>query len=360
MQQSVGAVLSGGEEGIVSYIESFAQNPLTFFLSFLSSSPHLNQFVIAVISSFQLVASVSSAVKGDAPPALEAVNIFFGAFRFEAPLVHPDCVVNVKVGLGSEYAVLIFGLLWTALDLSLTIRWVRIEQLIFGWTCYKRPLEQVYRAVKTGRRIFREFITPVARWFISLTASMTYIAVVKTAVDMLTCRRSQALGGAWALGKNPTVRCFDVVHTPCFILALLAIFTVGVVWPLAWFVVLCHHFAIRTPLVKCGWSLCMKVCVKVEGERNRFEDDDDEEDDEENDDEEEEDDDDEDDDDEAEEERLCWGIFFSVMGVCLPFGWFVFLDARLRLVSLRLVSLVILCTFKVYRASPLLEASSVC
>jgi hypothetical protein len=216
-------------------------------------------------------------VKGNAPPALEAVNIFFGAFRFEAPLVHPDCVVNVKVGLGSEYAVLIFGLLWTVLDLLLTVRWVRIEQLIFGWKCYKRSSEHVYMAVKMGRRIFREFITPGFRWFISLTASMTYVAVVKTAVDMLTCRRSKAIGGAWALGKNPTVRCFDAVHTPCFILALLAVFTVGVIWPLAWFVVLCHHFAIRNPLVKCGWSFCMKVCDKVEGKRNRFEGDDDEE-----------------------------------------------------------------------------------
>ena len=185
--------------------------------------------------------------------------------------------MNVKVGLGSEYAVLIFGLVWTALDLLLTVRWVRIEQLVFGWTCYKRRLsEHVYRAVKMGRRMFRDFITPVFRWLVSLTASMTYVAVVKTAVDMLTCRRSKSIGGAWALGKNPTVRCFDAVHTPCFILALLAVFTVGVVWPLAWFVVLCHHFAIRNPLVKCGWSLCMRVCDKVEGERNRFEDDADE------------------------------------------------------------------------------------
>jgi len=254
-----------------------SHKPLTS--SSFSLLPIPNQFVIALISSFQLVASVSSAVKGDAPPALEAVNIFFGAFRFEAPLVHPDCVVNVKVGLGSEYAVLIFGLIWTALDLLLTIRWLRIEQLIFGWTCCTRASE--HKIVRMGRRIFREFITPGSRWFVNLTASMTYIAVVKTAVDMLTCRRSQALGGAWALGKNPTVRCFDAVHTPCFILALLAIFTVGVVWPLAWFVVLCHHFAIRNPWVKCGWSLCMKVCDKVEGERDRFEDEDDEEDDDE-------------------------------------------------------------------------------
>ena len=80
--------------------------------------------------------------------------------------------------------------------------------------------------------------------------------------------------------------------------------------------------------------------------------DDDEADNDEDDEDDEADNDEDDEDDEDDEERLCWGIFFSVTGV--------FLDARLLLVSLRLVSLVILCTFKVYRASPFLEASSIC
>ena len=221
------------------------------------------KFVVAVVSSFQLVASVSAAVKGDAPPVAVFVNSFFAAFRFEAPLVHPDCVVKEdQIPFGSEYTVLIFGIVATVFDLLLTVRWFRIEQLLCGWCCCVCKDKHDSVAAKIAA-FLRTTATPMVRWASSMIVSLAYVAIVKTSLEMLTCRPSVALGGAFALGKNPTIRCFDDVHSGAFVLSIIALVVVGIAWPTAWLVVLCHHFSLRQRCA-CSWPMCTHCCDEVE------------------------------------------------------------------------------------------------
>ena len=116
------------------------------------------------------------------------------------------------------------------------------------------------------RAVLRNKITPKLRGFIATIKLLTFAMIITKAMAMLTCRPSIYLGGALALGDDPTVPCFTEGHTGVFVLAIIVLVAVGVVWPL--------FIAIATASVFCASkrigtrrSLCCgDCCVVVDGD----------------------------------------------------------------------------------------------
>ena len=198
------------------------------------------RFVVASVQSVQLIATVNAAaVPIVSSEVLRVTSTILGAFLFDPPLVHPECAgkaIGIDIGFVVEYAVMIGALVACAIDINAMVRWLRIEQLCFGWPC----CATAGVAVKL-RAMFYTRITPFLRYGVLSLMSLGYVPIVKVALNVIACQESSTLAG-YALISDPTVACFTSEHTAIFVLAIIVIAVVGVAWPFAWAVFFTRTF----------------------------------------------------------------------------------------------------------------------
>ena len=199
------------------------------------------QFVLSTFGAVQLVATVNNAASGVAPPAFKQLSTALRTFLFIPPMVRAECVVDgFDAGLYPDIAILIIGLLLVLFDGMGHVRWLRLEQVVFGWRCCHNKRDPVRKVAL----VLRDTITPFLRYGISTLLSMGYVKVTETALDMLACVQPVlGDGSTLALVRDPETTCFEGEHTAAFILALLAISLVSVIWPIANLVRMVKRFA---------------------------------------------------------------------------------------------------------------------
>ena len=200
-------------------------------------------FVIAGFSSLQMVASISIAASGNMPPLMSGVNDFFKVFLFRLPLVHPACVLDFVTPFALETCVLVAGLSLALFDFSQLTRWLRLEQIVFGWHCCKK-----YKSLIKVRDFIRSYVTPYMRYGSSQVLVLLYIVVVKIAIEMMSCSPSKALDGKKGLTNDPSIECFTPAHSPVFTLSVVVFILVGMLWPVRFLALTGGHLSLSHSL----------------------------------------------------------------------------------------------------------------
>ena len=174
---------------------------------------------------------------------MSGVNDFFKVFLFRLPLVHPACVLDFVTPFALETCVLVAGLSLALFDFSQLTRWLRLEQIVFGWHCCKK-----YKSLIKVRDFIRSYVTPYMRYGSSQVLVLLYIVVVKIAIEMMSCSPSKALDGKKGLTNDPSIECFTPAHSPVFTLSVVVFILVGMLWPVRFLALTGGHLSLSHSL----------------------------------------------------------------------------------------------------------------